>query len=97
MQPYFDGRRRQLKQRRNFLRRPFLDVAQQEHRPVVVRQLIDAGADGGAGFLLSNALFVLAPSYATQRLLFAMAPAGAAMLLWLLVKGVDVERWNLSR
>ncbi len=52
---------------------------------------------GGAGFLLSNALFVLAPSYATQRLLFAMAPAGAAMLLWLLVKGVDVERWNLSR
>lgn len=49
---------------------------------------------GGAGFVLSNWLFVLAPAYATRYLLLLMAPAGIIMLLWLLVKGVDVERWR---
>jgi len=51
---------------------------------------------GGAAFVLSNILVVLAPSYATPLLLFVMAPAGIAMLLWLLAKGVDVERFTLT-
>lgn len=51
---------------------------------------------GGAAFVLSNILVVLAPSYATPLLLFVMAPAGIAMLLWLIAKGVDVERFTLT-
>ena len=49
---------------------------------------------GGAGFVVNNLLAVLAPAHATPLLLFLMAPAGVAMLLWLLVNGVDVERWR---
>jgi hypothetical protein len=49
---------------------------------------------GGAGFVLDNLLFVLAPAHATPLLLFLMAPAGVAMMLWLLVKGVDPAGWQ---
>jgi hypothetical protein len=35
-----------------------------------------------------------APTYASGVLLFLMAPAGVAMMLWLLVKGVDMEKWR---
>jgi len=51
---------------------------------------------GGFAFVLDNAAVVLAPAYATPLLLFLMAPAGVAMLLWLLAKGVDLEKWRLS-
>jgi hypothetical protein len=49
---------------------------------------------GGAGFVVQNLLVVLAPAYASDLLLFLMAPAGVAMMLWLLVKGVDLEKWS---
>ena len=51
---------------------------------------------GGAAFVVDNAAVVLAPAYATPALLFFMAPAGVAMLLWLLIRGVDVDRWRAS-
>jgi hypothetical protein len=49
---------------------------------------------GGAGFVLQNIAIVLAPAYATPLFLFAMVPAGVAMMLWLVVRGVDVEKWR---
>ncbi len=49
---------------------------------------------GGAGFVVQNLLVVLAPTYASDLLLFLMAPAGVAMMLWLLVKGVDMQKWR---
>lgn len=52
---------------------------------------------GGAGFVLQNVALVLAPAYATPFLLFLMAPAGVAMFLWLIVKGVDLTKWRAPR
>src|SRR5690349_15051375 len=50
MEPHFDGGRRHRESARRFLRRQFFDVAKKQHFPVVVRQLVDAGPDDGAGF-----------------------------------------------
>ncbi len=50
---------------------------------------------GGTGFVLDNVAVVLAPAYATPVFLFLMAPAGIAMLVWLIVRGVDAERWRV--
>jgi hypothetical protein len=49
---------------------------------------------GGAAFVVQNLTNVLAPEYASGLLLVLMAPAGVAMMLWLLVKGLNVERWE---
>jgi hypothetical protein len=51
-------------------------------------------AFSGLGFVTSTFVSVLAPAYATPALL---VPAGVAWLfltLWLLVKGVDVPKWE---
>ena len=48
----------------------------------------------GAGFLTRTFLWVLAPAYASPLLLAPAALAGLALSLWLLIKGVDVARWN---
>ena len=47
----------------------------------------------GAGFVLRAVLWVLAPAYASPLLLLAAAPAGLALSLWLLIKGVDAAEW----
>lgn len=47
----------------------------------------------GAGFVLRATLWVLAPAYSSPLLLLAAAPAGLALSLWLLIKGVDTEEW----
>jgi len=47
---------------------------------------------GGAAFVTDNLAIVLAPQYASGFLLALMAPAGIAMMLWLLVKGIDIRR-----
>ena len=49
---------------------------------------------GGAGFVLRNFLMILAPQYASDVFLMLMFPGGLAMTIWLLVKGVDVAKWN---
>lgn len=49
---------------------------------------------GGAGFVLRNIAMILAPQYASDVFLMLMFPGGLAMTVWLLVKGVDVAKWN---
>ena len=54
-------------------------------------------AIGGAGFVLRNFLLILAPAYASDVFLMLMMPGGLVMTGWLLVKGVDVPKWNVLR
>jgi hypothetical protein len=49
---------------------------------------------GGLGFVLRNIALVLAPAYVSDVFLMLMAPGGLALAVWLLVKGVDVARWE---
>lgn len=51
-------------------------------------------AIGGAGFVVRNFLLILAPAYASTLLLVLMVPGGLIMIIWLLVKGVDMRRWD---
>jgi len=51
-------------------------------------------AIGGIGFVVRNFLLILAPAYASDVLLMLMFPGGLIMAVWLLVKGVNVEKWN---
>ena len=51
-------------------------------------------AIGGIGFVVRNFLLILAPAYASDMLLMLMFPGGLIMTVWLLVKGVDVQKWN---
>lgn len=48
---------------------------------------------GGAGFVANTATQVLAPQYQTPWTLFAMMPGGVLLALWLLIRGVDVDKW----
>ena len=50
-------------------------------------------AIGGIGFVVRNFLLILAPAYASDVLLMLMFPGGLVMTGWLLVKGVDVQKW----
>lgn len=51
-------------------------------------------AIGGIGFVVRNFALILAPTYASDVLLMLMFPGGLVMTGWLLVKGVDVAKWN---
>jgi hypothetical protein len=51
-------------------------------------------AVGGFCFLLRNIAMILAPQYASDVFLMLMFPGGLAMTGWLLIKGVDVAKWN---
>src|SRR5207245_5563733 len=51
-------------------------------------------AIGGVGFVVRNFLLILAPAYASGALLVLMFPGGLILTAWLLVKGVDVQKWN---
>jgi Domain of unknown function (DUF4386) len=51
-------------------------------------------AIGGAGFVMSNFANVLAPTYASLILVLPMIVAGVTLALWLLVKGVDIQKWG---
>lgn len=48
----------------------------------------------GVGFVAKNALLVLAPAYSSNLLLLPMFVAVVSMALWLLTKGIDVEKWE---
>ncbi len=48
----------------------------------------------GAGFVIRNFVLVLAPAYASDFLLLPTPLAILALALWLLVKGVNVTKWN---
>ena len=49
---------------------------------------------GGTGFLARNFLLILAPAYASPLLLMLLFPGALALMIWLLVKGVDMPQWN---
>jgi len=51
-------------------------------------------AIAGAGFVVRNFLLILAPAYASTLLLLLMFPGALILTIWLLVKGVDLRRWN---
>src|SRR6266850_563922 len=51
-------------------------------------------AIGGIGFVIRNFLLILAPAYATDVLLMLMFPGGLILGVWLLVKGVNVQKWK---
>lgn len=51
-------------------------------------------AIGGLGFVVRNFLLILAPAYASDVFLMLMFPGGLVMTIWLLVKGVDLPKWN---
>jgi hypothetical protein len=52
---------------------------------------------GGLGFVVRNFLLILAPAYASDLFLMLMIPGGLVMTIWLLVKGVDLAKWNARR
>jgi hypothetical protein len=49
---------------------------------------------GGLGFVAKNFALVLAPAYASNLLLLPLFPAGVSLTIWLLVRGVDVPKWE---
>jgi hypothetical protein len=49
---------------------------------------------GGLAFVARNFLLALAPAYAPSSLLLLMLPGGLSLTVWLLVKGVDVRKWE---
>lgn len=51
-------------------------------------------AIGGLGFIVRNFLLVLAPAYASDLLLMLLFPGGLLLMGWLLVRGVDIAKWN---
>lgn len=49
---------------------------------------------GGLGFVARNFALVLAPTYASGALLLLLFPGGLLLTGWLLVRGVDVPKWE---
>ena len=49
---------------------------------------------GGLGFMARTFTGVLAPQFASMYMLIAMAPGGVLLGLWLLVRGVNVDKWQ---
>ena len=49
---------------------------------------------GGLGFVIRSFALAVAPAYASLGLLVPTAVAGLALTAWLLVKGVDVGKWE---
>jgi hypothetical protein len=49
---------------------------------------------GGFGFVVRNLLLVLAPAYASDVFLMLFFPGGLLLMVWLLIRGVDIAKWN---
>jgi hypothetical protein len=49
---------------------------------------------GGFGFIARSLVLVLAPAYASDAFLFPMFIAGVSLTGWMLIKGVDVAKWE---
>ena len=48
----------------------------------------------GLAFIARNFALVLAPQYATDKLLLLLVPGALLLALWLLVRGVNVPKWE---
>jgi hypothetical protein len=51
----------------------------------------------GLGFIINNFMLVLAPAYTSHFLLIPVSIAVLSLTLWLLVKGVDVKKWEAKQ
>jgi hypothetical protein len=51
----------------------------------------------GSAFILSNFVRVLAPQYPSGWLMFLMMPGLLSLTVWLLVKGIDLPKWEEKR
>jgi hypothetical protein len=49
---------------------------------------------GGLGFISSNFVLALAPGYRSGWLVLLMLPGMLLLTVWLLVKGVDLPKWE---
>jgi hypothetical protein len=49
---------------------------------------------GGASFVAKNVTMLLARTYSSDLFLIAMFPAGLSLMLWMIVRGVDVAKWE---
>lgn len=49
---------------------------------------------GGLAFVARNFALVLAPAYRSGSLLLLMVPGALLLSVWLLVRGVDVAKWE---
>jgi hypothetical protein len=52
---------------------------------------------GGLGFVASSFALILAPAYAVPYLLLPLVLGGLSLTVWLLVRGVDVAKWEEKR
>ena len=52
---------------------------------------------GGASFIAENFLLVLAPQWHLPYVIAPMLLAMASMMLWLLIKGVDLAHWSKNK
>jgi Domain of unknown function (DUF4386) len=50
---------------------------------------------GGLAFIARNFLLALTPAYAPGSLLLLMLPGGLLLPVWVLVRGVDVRKWEV--
>jgi hypothetical protein len=50
----------------------------------------------GLGFILKNFMVVLVPKYHSDFLLLPMFVAMISLAAWLLLRGVDVSRWEIQ-
>jgi hypothetical protein len=66
-------------------------VFRSEYLPRILGVLL---AISGVGFVIKAFASVLAPAYASPLLLLPVAVAWLSLTVWLLVKGVDVQRWQ---
>ena len=48
----------------------------------------------GVGFVVSSFVLILAPAYASSVFLAPTAVAGLALTVWLLVRGIDLQKWE---
>ena len=66
-------------------------IARSEYLPKFVGALLVLG---GLAFIARNLTIVLAPAFAGGWLLLLSIPGVLALTLWLVVKGVDVSKWE---
>jgi hypothetical protein len=53
-------------------------------------------AMAGAGFIVKNIALVLLPPFSSDLFVLPMFVGGVGLMGWLLVKGVDVTKWNAT-
>jgi hypothetical protein len=69
-------------------------IFQSEYLPKFLGILL---ALGGVGFVIRNFALVLAPAYASDVFLLPAMIAMLALILWFLIRGINVRKWEEKR